>query len=384
MKRLFILRLAVTFAMTAIHLQGQHAAVVNESPSTTVNFTITRNQWTFDTLNVYGTVTNVNVTMRVIGFDKNQKLVTESTDYTIQAEGTFHARLTDTNKEIRLVKVVLYDKTASNSQSMLGWTLAESMQAYGQPASGPMADSFGNPRYRFNAKGYIVLLTYFNGKSSSVLYRELAALDERVISALLSSNGPGVHWVTDFRKTNGDTMWTGKVGDRVSYEAFLSDSGKTLGIITEEYSDALGAASDARFAARAEAGLGWTLEQSIQDYGPPVFGPKYEGLHSSYYLFKAKGYEIGAHYFDGEVSRIVFTRPDVFEEQLVDAFLSVNAPKVKWSGPLDGRSGETNWIGSTEASESVPVPFFFATLEGDGKTLVICTKEDYDRNNPSD
>jgi hypothetical protein len=345
-----------------------------------VTSTITRNQWLFETLDVYGTLTNVNVTMKVIGFDKkNQKLVSESTDYTIQPEGTFHARLTDANKEIKFVKVLLYDKTASNSQAVLGWTLAESIQAYGQPTLKSIVDSLENPMCGFEKNGNEVLATYVHGKITNVRYKQVIALGEPAIKAFLSSNAPGAEWITVSTKANGDTLRIGKVGDKDAYQAVLSDRGKTLQIITTEYLNAFNAA----FAARAVAGLGFTLEESIQRYGQPVFGPKYEGLHSSFYLFKAKGYEIGAHYFEGELSRIVFNQPEVFEELLVDAFLSVNAPKVRWSGALDGGNGETNWLGSIGEGESFEL-LFFATLAGDGKTLMISTKEDYDRNKPWD
>jgi hypothetical protein len=85
MKRLLIFAAAVRFARTAIQLRAQDSEAVREPPSTKVTSTITRNQWSFDTLDVYGTLTNVNVTLKVIGFDKT--IVTESGDYAIQPEG---------------------------------------------------------------------------------------------------------------------------------------------------------------------------------------------------------------------------------------------------------------------------------------------------------
>jgi len=97
---------------------GQPPVVVTvtERPSTRATSTIIRNEWVSDTLNVYGTLTDVNVTMRVIGFDKNQKLITESSDYTIESDGTFHARLSDAKKEIRFLKVLLTDKITGVAQ----------------------------------------------------------------------------------------------------------------------------------------------------------------------------------------------------------------------------------------------------------------------------
>ncbi len=95
---------------------------VTGSPSTTATSTITRNQWISDTLNVYGTLSNVNVTMKVVGFDKSKNLVTESDDYTIESDGTFHARLSDPKKEIRFLKVMATDKTSEVAQVELAST----------------------------------------------------------------------------------------------------------------------------------------------------------------------------------------------------------------------------------------------------------------------
>ena len=61
-------------------------------------------------------MTNVNVTMKVVGFDKNQKLVTESSDCTIESSGTFQARLSDPKKEIRFLKVMLSNKIREVAQ----------------------------------------------------------------------------------------------------------------------------------------------------------------------------------------------------------------------------------------------------------------------------
>jgi len=96
-----VLMMAVGLTMTAITTQAENSDSVAR---------ITKNAWVSDTLDVYGTLTNLNVTMKVIGFDKNQQIVTESSDYTLQTEGTFHSRLRDPQREIKFVKVVLNDK----------------------------------------------------------------------------------------------------------------------------------------------------------------------------------------------------------------------------------------------------------------------------------
>jgi len=85
--------MAVGLTMTAITTRAENSDSVAR---------ITKNAWVSDTLNVYGTLTNLNVTMKVIGFDKNQQIVTESSDYTLQTEGTFHARLRDPKKKSNL------------------------------------------------------------------------------------------------------------------------------------------------------------------------------------------------------------------------------------------------------------------------------------------
>jgi hypothetical protein len=61
-------------------------------------------------LNVYGTLSDSSALEKVIGYDKNQQVVTESNDYTIESDGTFHARLSDAQKQIRFLKVVVTDK----------------------------------------------------------------------------------------------------------------------------------------------------------------------------------------------------------------------------------------------------------------------------------
>jgi hypothetical protein len=75
-----------------------------------VTYTITSNQWVSDQLNVYGTLTNVNVKMEVIGLDESQQVVTESRNCTIQPDGYFRATMSDPRREIRFLKVVLDDQ----------------------------------------------------------------------------------------------------------------------------------------------------------------------------------------------------------------------------------------------------------------------------------
>ena len=77
--------------------------------SSTIAIRITKNQWseTTNNLDVYGLGTNPGaVSLKFLGFDKNQHLVIESKNYTFNPDGTFHVVLSDPKKEIRFVKVV--------------------------------------------------------------------------------------------------------------------------------------------------------------------------------------------------------------------------------------------------------------------------------------
>src|ERR1700736_4429223 len=79
---------------------------------------ITRNQWsqTDNTLDVYGLGTNPNaLPIKFVGFDKNQRFVIESQNYTFNPDGTFHVVLSDAKKEIRFVKVVTIPPAASSA-----------------------------------------------------------------------------------------------------------------------------------------------------------------------------------------------------------------------------------------------------------------------------
>jgi hypothetical protein len=76
--------------------------------SSTIAIKITRNQWsaTTNSLDVYGLGTNPGaVSVKFVGFDKNQQFVVDSKNYTFNPDGTFHVVLSDAKKEIRFVQV---------------------------------------------------------------------------------------------------------------------------------------------------------------------------------------------------------------------------------------------------------------------------------------
>jgi hypothetical protein len=102
MKKTTLILIAALLLLTiGINSQAQ--------PSSTVAIKITKNQWseTTNNLDVYGLGTNPGaVSLKFLGFDKNQHLVIESNNYTFNPDGTFHVVLSDAKKEIRFVKVV--------------------------------------------------------------------------------------------------------------------------------------------------------------------------------------------------------------------------------------------------------------------------------------
>ena len=122
----------------------------------------------------------------------------------------------------------------------------------------------------------------------------------------------------------------------------------------------------------SQAGLGWTLEESIQRYGQPVTGPLPDeaGIGRIYYLFKAKGCFIGAYYLNGKLSRIVYTQKEALKKSIFKAFLFDNAPESVWIPTMDSN---LEWFACTGKLRVN----CWAQLAGNRTNLVIATIEDY-------
>ena len=122
----------------------------------------------------------------------------------------------------------------------------------------------------------------------------------------------------------------------------------------------------------SQAGLGWTLEESIQRYGQPVTGPLPDeaGIGRIYYLFKAKGCFIGAYYLNGKLSRIVYTQKEALKKSIFKAFLFDNAPESVWIPTMDSNR---EWFACTGKLRIN----CWARLGGNRTKLVIATIEDY-------
>ncbi|MEA3144943.1 MAG: hypothetical protein QOI53_355, partial [Verrucomicrobiota bacterium] len=84
--------------------------------------------------------------------------------------------------------------------------------------------------------------------------------------------------------------------------------------------------------AASHAALGWTLDESIRNYGQPVTGPLPDeiGIGRTFYLFKTKAGSIGAFYLNGKISRVVYTQEKALGKTIFEAFLFGNAPELVW------------------------------------------------------
>jgi hypothetical protein len=122
----------------------------------------------------------------------------------------------------------------------------------------------------------------------------------------------------------------------------------------------------------SQAGLGWTLEESIKRYGQPVTGPLPDeaGIGRKYYFFITKGYSIGAYYLNGKLSRIVYTQKEALKKSIFKAFLFDNAPESVWIPTMDSNR---EWFACTGKLRVD----YWARLAGNRTNLVIATIEDY-------
>jgi Superinfection immunity protein len=97
-----VLTLLTALAVLTIEITSQAEV------SSTIAIKITKNQWseTTNALDVYGLGTNPGaLSVKFVGFDKNQHFVVASNNYTFNQDGTFHVVLSDAKKEIRFVQV---------------------------------------------------------------------------------------------------------------------------------------------------------------------------------------------------------------------------------------------------------------------------------------
>jgi hypothetical protein len=123
-------------------------------------------------------------------------------------------------------------------------------------------------------------------------------------------------------------------------------------------------------AQNSQAGLGWSLDESIQHYGDPTAGPADDDFGRTTYTFQAHGYAITAFFTDTKVSRIMYGDANGLDKLAVNALLSSNAPNAEWNSFAD-ENGNTTSIGKVDGEQA-----YSGVLLAGGKTLVIFTVED--------
>jgi hypothetical protein len=125
----------------------------------------------------------------------------------------------------------------------------------------------------------------------------------------------------------------------------------------------------------SQAGLGWTYDQCLERYGP-ISSPNIrmtDGLTVAC-SFSASGYDITAFFHTSVVSRIAYRMGSSFDTVRVEEFLRANGPGAAWQGPeRDDSDGTYRWRGTVDGATA-----FFASLDDNGRKLVIWTKEDND------
>ncbi len=124
--------------------------------------------------------------------------------------------------------------SAVNAHADLGWTLAQSEQAYGKPTSGPWEFGHGKTGYQFQAQGYTITAGYVDGLVGKITYeRQAAALDEPLINFFKAENCPNTQWQLAYEKGRG--YWSGQVEGHEHYRAELSADQYTLTIVNWHY-----------------------------------------------------------------------------------------------------------------------------------------------------
>jgi hypothetical protein len=117
-----------------------------------------------------------------------------------------------------------------------------------------------------------------------------------------------------------------------------------------------------------KAALGWTLDETIQHYGPPT-APEVPELNGrTGYAFHIQGYVIDVAYLNGKVCRVSYDQKTVFTEPFIQAFLKVNAPNAIWSAP-DG-------YGNRSARTADGTLICLAHVSSNGMSLSVSAADD--------
>jgi hypothetical protein len=111
--------------------------------------------------------------------------------------------------------------SAVSAYADLGWTPAQSVQAYGKPTAGPDGEGLDETIYQFEAQGYSIYASYLYGRVGKITYHRQAALDESLINFFKAENCPNTQWHVVIE--GGSGYWSGQVDGKEAYVAGLSD-----------------------------------------------------------------------------------------------------------------------------------------------------------------
>jgi hypothetical protein len=123
----------------------------------------------------------------------------------------------------------------------------------------------------------------------------------------------------------------------------------------------------------SQAGLGWTLEQFQQQYGPPVLAQEPIAGRIGY-VFTGGDYLIAAFFHDARVSRILYIRRagSAIDWETAKSLLAANAPDAIWADAARNETDKSYRVNGTKDG----VESYYASLTDDGQMLAIWTKED--------
>ena len=159
-----------------------------------------------------------------------------------------------------------------------------------------------------------------------------------------------------------------------TFAGFIASAQESLTLVARKTIPFLMVALSLIFtASHSHAGLGWTLAQFKQQYGEPVLNQEQIAGRIGY-VFTGEDYVIAAFFLNSQVSRILYIcrSGSVFNWGRARALLSANAPDAIWADASKNEADNSYRVNGTKDS----VETYYASLTGDGKMLVIWTKED--------
>jgi hypothetical protein len=106
----------------------------------------------------------------------------------------------------------------------------------------------------------------------------------------------------------------------------------------------------------SQAGLGWTLEQSVQVYGQPIDGPRGDGIGKTTYDFEGQGGfgTISAGFINGRIGEIDYHRAAGFDYPLINSLVSSECGSAQWTAHTS-EAFSTFWYGKINGEDAYVV-----------------------------